>query len=68
MLQQVLASMKPVFERRSATVSVHKRRQRDFILDGVAVNLSYMVYNFSGQRPEVQSARKPNIEVTLKEE
>ncbi|HEY5745455.1 MAG TPA: HAMP domain-containing sensor histidine kinase [Chryseolinea sp.] len=64
MLQQVLASMKPVFERRSATVQYIKDGT-DFILDGVAVNLSYMVYNFLDNALKY-SPQKPNIEVTLK--
>jgi two-component system phosphate regulon sensor histidine kinase PhoR len=64
MLQQVLASMKPVFERRSATVQYIKDGS-DFILDGVAVNLSYMVYNFLDNALKY-SPQKPNIEVTLK--
>ena len=64
MLQQVLASMKPVFERRSATVQYIKDGS-DFILDGVAVNLSYMVYNFLDNALKY-SPQKPNIEITLK--
>ncbi|SHH96481.1 His Kinase A (phospho-acceptor) domain-containing protein [Chryseolinea serpens] len=64
MLQQVLASMKPVFERRSATVQYIKDGT-DFILDGVAVNLSYMVYNFLDNALKY-SPQKPKIEVTLK--
>ena len=64
MLQQVLASMKPVFERRSATVR-YSKDGTDFILDGVAVNLSYMVYNFLDNALKY-SPQKPNIEVTLK--
>lgn len=64
MLQQVLASMKPVFERRSATVQYIKDGS-DFILDGVAINLSYMVYNFLDNALKY-SPQKPNIEVTLK--
>jgi len=64
MLQQVLASMKPVFERRSATVQYIKDGG-DFVLDGVAVNLSYMVYNFLDNALKY-SPQKPNIEITLK--
>jgi len=64
MLQQVLASMKPVFERRSATVQYIKEGN-DFVLDGVAVNLSYMVYNFLDNALKY-SPQKPNIHVVLK--
>jgi len=64
MLQQVLTSMKPVFEKRNARVQ-YQKEGTGFVMNGVAVNLSYMVYNFLDNALKY-SPQKPNIAVALK--
>lgn len=66
MLEQILVSMKPVFEKRNAKLDYRKEGER-FVMTGVAVNVSYLIYNLLDNALKY-SPGEPAITVVLKSE
>ncbi|MBL0742085.1 sensor histidine kinase [Chryseolinea lacunae] len=66
LLEQILTSMKPVLEKRNAKLDYRKEGER-FVMTGVAVNVSYLLYNLLDNALKY-SAGEPVIAVVLKSE